>query len=165
VRPVRTIIIGIGNPVLSDDAVGLRVAAQLREAVDGSPEVAVTELCAGGIRLVEAMAGYERAILVDAIQTQGGKPGSVYALDPADMAPTRNIFSTHEGSLDVALELGRMIGLRVPDEIRIWGVEAADVATFGESLTTEVARAVPRVVNGLISYLGLEGPVAQETNA
>jgi hydrogenase maturation protease len=162
---VRTIVIGIGNPVLHDDSVGLKVAGLLREELRDSRHVAVTELHAGGIRLMEAMAGYDRAILVDAIQTEGGKPGSIYALEPADLARTRNIHSTHDGSLAVALELGRVAGIRLPSEIRIWAVEAGDVESFSESLTEEVARAVPRVVESVIGHLEAEGLSGQEGNS
>jgi hydrogenase maturation protease len=111
---------------------------------------------------MEAMAGYDRAILVDAIQTEGGKPGTIYALEPADVAQTRNIHSTHDGSLAVALELGRMAGIRMPAEIRIWAVEAGDAGTFSESLTEEVARAVPRVVESIIAHLRIERLPYQE---
>lgn len=152
-RTVRTVIIGIGNPVLGDDSVGLKIAGRLREELHASPDVSVTELHAGGIRVMEAMAGYDRAILVDAIRTEGGKPGAIYELQPENVAQTRYICSTHDGSLLVALELGRLAGVAVPAEIRIWAVEAADVETFSESLTAEVARAVPRLVQRIQASL------------
>ena len=50
-----TIIIGIGNPVLTDDSVGLKIADGLRDRLRGQPGVVVTQLCCGGINLMEAM--------------------------------------------------------------------------------------------------------------
>lgn len=162
---VRTTIIGIGNPVLRDDSVGLKVAGRLREELRDAPEVTVTELYAGGLRVMEAMAGYDRAILVDAIRTEGGQPGTVYALEAGDVAQTRNLCSTHDGSLAVALELGRIAGMHLPSEIRIWAVEAGDVGTFSESLTEEVARAVPRVVENVIGQLQAGRHSGRERNS
>ena len=148
-----TIIIGIGNPVLTDDAVGLKIADCLGERLRGRPGVAVTQLCCGGIHLMEAMAGYDRAIIIDAITGGGGRPGTVYALRPASLSQTRNTSSTHEASLAVALELGEAVGLPLPSGVRIWAVEADDVSTYSEELTPEVARAVPVVVERVVRDL------------
>jgi hydrogenase maturation protease len=150
---MKTIIIGIGNPVLTDDSVGIQVVRELGRRLQANPDTVTRELCAGGIRLVEEMAGFERAIIVDAIVTQDGEPGTVYVLGPSDLRKTRNTCSTHDASLVEALELGGIAGLRLPAEIRIWAIEAGDVETFGETLTEPVKRAVPKVVKSVIRYL------------
>lgn len=141
---MRTVIIGVGNPVRCDDGVGLHVARQLRARVGES--VDVVQLCAGGLRLVEAMVGYDRAVIIDAIAS-GGSAGTIYKLDPGGLRQTRNAASTHDGSLPEALELARAAGLDLPAEIRIWAVEADDLDTFSESLTPQVARAAVRVAD------------------
>jgi hydrogenase maturation protease len=138
-----TVIIGVGNPVRRDDGVGLRVARELRgRGVD------VVELCAGGLRIMESMAGYDRAVVVDAIES-GGSAGSVYRFGEAQLPATRNTGSTHDGSLPSALALGRAAGLRIPAEIRFWAVEAGDVETFGETLTPAVEAAVGPLVEAI----------------
>jgi hydrogenase maturation protease len=68
---MRTLVLGLGNPLLGDDAVGLKVAALVRERLGGAPGVDVEEEEAGGLRLMERMTGYDRAILVDAAATAG----------------------------------------------------------------------------------------------
>ena len=75
---MRTLVLGLGNPLLGDDAVGLKVAALVRERLDGAPGVDVLEEEAGGLRLMERMTGYDRAVLVDAAVT-GGTPGTIRA--------------------------------------------------------------------------------------
>jgi hydrogenase maturation protease len=152
---MATIIVGIGNPVLSDDSVGLQVVQRLATRLPAGSEVATTELCAGGIRLMEAMAGYDRAVIVDAIVTKNGKPGAVYELDPGSVLQSRNTCSTHNGSLAEALELGRMAGLSLPGDIRIWAIEAEDVNTFSEKLTESVQCAAATVIDGIEHSLGL----------
>jgi len=147
------IIIGIGNPVLSDDSVGLRIADCLEDRLRGRPGVFVTQLCCGGMNLMEAMAGHDRAILIDAMTGGGGKPGTVYALGPAELSQTRNTWSGHDASLPLAMELGAEVGLCLPCDVRIWAVEADDVSTFSEHLTPEVQRAVPLVVEEVVRTL------------
>ena len=106
---------------------------------------------------MEAIVGYDHAILIDAITTPIGLPGSVYRLSPSDLVATRNTGSSHDSSLAQALEFGRTVGLRLPREITIWAVEAGDVHTFGEDLTSRVESAVPAVVQGVLKDLAADG--------
>ncbi len=153
---MATIIIGIGNPVLTDDSVGIKVARTLAQELQGEKDVTTREMCAGGIRLMEALEGYQEAVIIDAIVTEGGRPGSMYCLQPSDLMNTRNTCSTHDANLVDALEFGKLLGLSLPDKIRIWAIEAADVTNFSESLTQPVQEAVPRVVQAIIRRL--KGP-------
>jgi hydrogenase maturation protease len=151
-----TIIIGVGNPVLTDDSVGLKIAGELRAQLKGQSLVRTAEVHSGGMKLMETMAGYDRAIVIDAM-VSGRRPGTIFTLGPADLPKTRNMHSTHDASLPVALELGRLAGLHVPSEICIWAVEAGDVVTVSEGLTPEVKRAVPRVVKRVMRDLHQHG--------
>ena len=158
-----TVIIGLGNPVLADDGVGLRVAAELRRRLAGRSGVTTVDLYSGGMWLMEAMAGHQRAIVIDAI-VSGGVAGAVYRLGLHDLPHTRTADSTHDASLPVALELGRAAGVPLPGDVQIWAVEAADVETFSERLTPQVERAVPRVVEQVLMDLdetGLARPGGQ----
>lgn len=151
-----TVIVGLGNPVLADDGVGLRIAAELGRRLEGRSGFTTVELYAGGMWLMEAMAGHERAIVIDAM-VSGGAAGAVYRLGLADLPRTHTADSTHDASLPVALELGRAAGLQLPGDVQIWAVEAADVETFSERLTPPVERAVPRVVEQVLRELDAAG--------
>jgi len=151
-----TVIIGLGNPVLADDSVGLRIVAELRRRLAGRSGVTTLELYSGGMWLMEAMAGHERAIVIDAM-VSGGVAGAIYRLSLDDLPQTRTADSTHDASLPVALELGHAAGLQLPRDVRIWAVEAADVETFSVRLTPEVERAVPQVVERVLQDLDEAG--------
>lgn len=152
---MKTIIIGVGNPMLTDDSVGIKVARALRERLDGHSGIEISELYAGGIRLMDVMIGYDKAVIIDAILTSNGKPGTIYTLSPSDLIATRNTLSTHDTNLSIALEMGRMLELPLPSDIKIWAIEAKDVNTFSENLTEDVERAVPMVVERIIADCGL----------
>lgn len=152
---MKTIIIGLGNPILSDDGVGIRVSRELNERLKGSimgqtGRVEVTEIYAGGIRLMDAMTGYERAVIIDALVAEERFPGEVLQLSLSDLLCTRNTVSVHDMNLPTALELGRMLGIPLPSEIRIWGIVAKDVETFSDDLSEEVAGSVPAVVEMIV---------------
>ncbi len=145
----------MGNPLLSDDSVGIKAVRAVRELLDGQNrgDIDVIELYAGGIRLMDALRGYDRAVLIDAMVTGTVEPGTVRRLSPSDLLSTKNSLSVHDMDLPTALELGRMLGIPLPSEIVIWGIEAKEVETFGEELTEEVAGALPRVVDRICGEL------------
>lgn len=141
-----TVVIGLGNPILGDDAVGLHVAQALAAELAGVAGIVVKELHAGGMRVMDAVAGFERAVIVDAMRTGSLPPGSVRRLDVGHLGRARNLASTHDTNLPTALELGRMLGLPMPHDVTVFGIEALEVETFGETLSEDVRRSVPEAV-------------------
>jgi hydrogenase maturation protease len=142
---VRTLILGIGNAVLSDDGVGIHVAAEVGKRIS-DPEITVAEACNGGLFLLEAFLGYDHVVLIDAIQTTGGTPGQVYELQPDDFVSALHLSSPHQVDFATALELGKALGLPMPSSIDIVAVEAGDVTTFCDRCTPEVEKAIPAAV-------------------
>ncbi len=142
----RTLVLGLGNPILTDDGVGIRVARTLQTELDGRPEITVAEASVGGLRLLEIVSGFERVILVDAIQTREGRPGDIYRLTLDAFCASMHSGCSHDLDLFTALEFGRQLGMPMPHEIVIIAVEVADVLTFGEEPTPAVRAAIPRAV-------------------
>jgi hydrogenase maturation protease len=156
---MKTLIIGLGNPLLKDDSVGLRVIQILKGSIGELPDVELMEDYWGGLRLMEQMVGYERAIIVDAICT-GAPAGTIHILSPDDI-PTQRSASAHDVNLPTALEFGRQAGAQLPssENILLIGIEAADVQTFEESLSSEVEAALPEAVNQIQSALKIKQEV------
>lgn len=150
---MKTLILGLGNPLLRDDSVGLRVAREVGAIFADEPDIEVGEDYWGGLRLMERMIGFDRAIVVDAICT-GAKPGRIHLLSPEDI-PTQRSASAHDVNLPTALEIGRQAGAKLPDldQILLVGIEAADVQTFDEALTPQVEESIPRAIEAVRSAL------------
>jgi hydrogenase maturation protease len=145
----------MGNPILGDDGVGVRVAERLKGELSADSGVDVSEACVGGLSLMERMVGYEKVILVDALCKEPVNPGAVRKLSLNDlrtMGSTQHIASAHDTNLITALEAGRRMSLPLPlpKNVIIYAVEAAHVLDFGDELTPEVADAVPRVVRAVL---------------
>ena len=143
-RSAQTLVLGLGNPLLGDDSAGLRVIQALQSRLGGQPGVELREDYWGGLRLMECMIGYHRAVVVDAICT-GAAAGIVHLLSP-DALPTRHSASVHDVDLNTALELGRQAGAALPatENIRLVGIEAAEVLIFNEHCTPEVEAGIER---------------------
>ncbi len=150
----KTIVIGLGNPILSDDSVGVKAARALMSYFQGSEHVQVIELYGGGLRLMEAMAGFDKAIIVDSMVTGRHEPGTILEIKLEDLPKTRNLASGHDTGLYEAMETGRALGLNLPDKVSIIGIEAADVINFGENLTPAVEMALPKAVFIVLSRVG-----------
>jgi hydrogenase maturation protease len=152
-RPApKVVIVGLGNPVLRDDAVGVLAARVLAERLAGTP-VEVRESSWGGLRFLDLLAGFERAIIIDAIEWRHGPPGTVYRLSPDQAIPTLRAAGYHDISLGSALDFGRAVGLPLPGEIVFFAVEASDTRTFDERPTPAVEAAVPEVVSRVEAQL------------
>jgi hydrogenase maturation protease len=157
---LNTLVLGLGNPILTDDGVGIHVVREVA-ACCTRDDVAFAETSAGGLRLLEVIAGYERVILVDAIITSGGVPGTIYRFSADDLRIGANgrsplhAGSTHDLSFQGALTWGRRMGISLPDDehIVIVAVEVKDVLTFGEMCTSEVAAAIPRAAEMVMTSL------------
>ena len=150
---MRTVIIGLGNPMLSDDGAGAAAARLLDEKLSDMSEITVKEVYAGGFRLMDALVGFERAFIIDAMLTNEHEVGDIRRFTLGDSPVTRNLTCSHDASLDVALDTGRVLGLELPKEITIWGIEAGDVETFGESPAPEILASVKKVAAHIIEDL------------
>ena len=150
---MKTLILGLGNPVVSDDRIGLLVARHVEPLVADRPDVEVGEDYWGGIRLMERLVGYDRAIIVDAIVT-GKPPGTIHRLTPNSIA-TQHSASSHDVNLPTALEFGRRADVPLPPDEQIFliGIEAEDVLSISEECTPAVLAAIPEAVEEVLRAL------------
>ena len=172
---MKTIIVGLGNPILGDDGVGWKVAEDVRKELTTplSPtpppgtlrrlpqgegrrgeRIDVEFLSLGGISLMEHLIGYQRAILIDAmISAEGAGSVIVCRLDDMSDASAFHLTSAHDTSLPNALRLGRAMGANLPEQVTVVGITAQHVYDFGEELSPQVAQAIPGAVQIVMQLL------------
>ncbi len=137
---MNTLILGIGNPILTDDGVGIKVAQKLKE---GNPKLEVIETSEAGIALLDLITGYDKLIIIDSIKTEKGKPGDLYKLELEDLKPAKDFPSSHGIGIATAFELGQRLGYSMPKFVSIYAMEVKDNTTFGEKCTREVKERIP----------------------
>lgn len=136
---MKTVLLGFGNPYLCDDAVGVRLAEDFRMVLENTPDLDIVEECSvGGLDVLDLLRGYDRAIVLDSIQTAGGVPGSWYHFGADALRETLHLTNIHDVNLATALELGRRSGLPLPQDIHIFAVEVQETRTFSETMTPAV---------------------------
>ena len=149
---MKTLVLGMGNPILSDDGVGIRVAQEVAKQLN-DPQVTIAETSEAGLRLLDSIVGYDKVIIIDAVQTEKGQAGQIYRMEPQDFSATKHPSSPHQINLATALELGKMLNLAMPQKITIFAVEVKDVTSFSEKCTPEVEQAIPEVVKMVLEEL------------
>jgi len=136
---MRTLVLGLGNELAADDAVGVLVARAVRKHVAEAADV--VESSASGLALIEIFAGYDRAVVVDSIRTGRNPPGTITELGLDDVgrvvAP-----SLHHAGLPEMAAVAHRIGLRFPTETRVLAIEVQDPYTLGGAISAPVAAAV-----------------------
>ena len=137
----RIAVIGLGSPIMCDDAVGLRVS----EAIDalGMDDVDCFQEAIGGLDILPVIHGYSHAIVVDAIQTGEYGPGTVLLFKESDFDEVIADAATHDVNLPTAIKIGRKIAPEImPETISFVAVEVQDIKTVTETMTPEVEAAV-----------------------
>lgn len=142
---MKTLILGVGNPILSDDGVGIHVARILKQK--GFTGVDVEELAASGLELLDVVLDYDKIVIVDAIKTNRGIPGEYYVLEEKDFEKSVHGASPHGINIATALALGRkVVPDRMPKEVVFIAIEADDLVNVSEELTERVRAALPKIV-------------------
>jgi len=144
---MNTLILGIGNPILTDDGVGIKIAQRLKE---GNPELEMIETSEAGITLLDLIVGYKRLIIIDSIKTEKGKPGDLYKLELGDLKPSKDFSSSHGIGIATAFELGQTMGYSMPKFVSIYAVNIKDNLTFGEECTEEIKERIPFIAKQII---------------
>jgi hydrogenase maturation protease len=140
------LLLGLGNDILTDDAVGLHVVHELRRQLAGHDSVDVRETTEMGLALLDFITGYRAVVIVDSIQTGKAAPGFLHEFDaPALKELTGR--TPHFLGVTETLALGNQLGLPMPDQVRIFAVEVADPFTLGTAMTPALQAALPAIVD------------------
>ena len=155
---MKTLVIGLGNPILGDDGVGWKVAAEVKSAINHQMPVEIDTAALGGLSLMERMLGYERVIIIDSMETGQSPDGSVSVFPLASLPDPMagHSASTHDATLMTALRTAEQLGADIPKQVDIVAIEAENVYDFSEELSPPVAAAVPLAVEKVIELLNRE---------
>lgn len=168
---MRTLVAGLGNPILGDDGVGWRVAEEV-SAQSGIPlgdaalpglspptpdPITIERYSLAGLSLMERLTGYDRVVIIDSLNTGQYKQGEVvtFTLDQMADLTYGHSASAHDVSLKNALKMGRCMGEALPDDnqVHIVAIEAEHIYDFKEELTPQIAASVPIATRKVFNLL------------
>jgi hydrogenase maturation protease len=152
-RPL--VVVGVGNVLLTDDAIGIRVVDGLRrlQADDPAALPVGTRLVDGGTLLVDLLHTVRDArglVLVDAVRL--GEPVGAVSVLHADAILSAGASTGREADATAELlALARLLGW-LPEAVTLVGIEVADTR-FGADLTPLVAAALPLAMDAVRAEL------------
>jgi hydrogenase maturation protease len=143
-RKKPVLVLGLGNDILSDDAVGLIVARDIRQHLSDADGIEVQETAEMGLSLLDYIVGFDDLVLVDAVQTGQAPPGFLHEFDVSQLN-VLPIISPHFLGVGEVVTLGRQLGLRVPRQVKIFAIEVQDPFTVGTGMTPPLRRVLPSI--------------------
>ena len=142
-RACPTLILGVGNILLRDEGIGVRVVEAM-EQMGLPPGVELLDGATAGLDLLDVLADRRRVIVVDAVEGDA-RPGTVLRLTPEDRVPRAGQrISLHEIGVLETLTVAKQLGI-APQEVIIFGVRPHDVSC-GLDLSPEIGRLVPKII-------------------
>jgi hydrogenase maturation protease len=149
-----TLVLGLGNPLMGDDAIGLLILAELA-AREFAPPVELVDGGTWGLALLPEVERAGSLLLLDAVHS-GAAAGTVYVLDAADIPRfLSEKVSPHQVDVRELLALAELRGA-LPARLALVGVQPATFG-FGDGLSPEVAGATDRAVQAALAVLGRWG--------
>ena len=148
---MKIIVLGLGNDLLADDAIGHLAVAQLEPRLAGRADVEATAL--HGLALLDVLAGYDAAVVLDAAVTGAHPVGAIHEIDPASLARIQSP-SPHFAGFPEMLDLAERLELHFPRRLRIIAVEVLDPYTVGGVMTPAVRDALPGLCERAMRAVG-----------
>jgi hydrogenase maturation protease len=141
----RTLIVGFGNPYCGDDGIGPAAARLLHASLGPHARADLLELSSSALELVERLAGYREAVIIDALVDEDEALGTV---KPLELIAGRAIpgLGFHTAGLGSALALAGALGMEIPPAVRLYGIVIREPRVFTESLSGELAARLPGIV-------------------
>lgn len=139
----KILVLGVGNIIRKDDGIGPKVIEELKK--QGRLNVDLVDGGTDGLALLDLIADYDKAIIIDAIDMRLA-PGTIKQFSPADakINITHDALSTHGFGLAEVIKF--MEELNITTELTIIGVQPEDI-TFGEGLTEKIQPALGEILN------------------
>lgn len=147
-----TVVIGLGSPIMSDDAVGLHIAEEVEKLK--LENVETRQEAVGGLDIIPLIKGFRFAVIVDCIRTGAVEPGTVMLFDPEHFESTVVGASPHDINLATAMKIGRQMDPEsMPDAVKYVAIEAEDIQTVSETMTPSVEASVSSAVNAVLHLI------------
>jgi hydrogenase maturation protease len=148
----KTLIMGLGNNILTDDGIGPRLVCDLAQMIN-NPNIQFDTASCGGLEIMEYIRGYEKVVFIDSIRNRNGKPGDVYYFMPSDFRETTNLSNLHDINFLTALELGNSLSLDLPVDLHIIAVEIIEDMEFSEEFTPLLKEKYPGILENVFAFV------------
>jgi hydrogenase maturation protease len=146
------VVLGLGNPLMADEGIGVRLVERLMQVADRYPSVDFIDAGTGGMSVLHLLAGRRKAVLIDCA-LMGGEPGAIERFT-CEQVHSRKVLahqSLHEADLMHVISMARQLG-EAPEEIVVFGIQPEAVEprdSLSPALHDRIEEYVTRVLQEL----------------
>ena len=147
----KVMVLGVGNILLRDEGVGVRVIERLKASYEFPPEVELMDGGTAGLDLMPFMEGYKHVIIVDTLKTTE-PPGSIFRFTPEDIdikVPYKT--SLHQIGMVEVFAIAEALGKKI--EAVIIGIQPEDMSDWGLELTQTIEAKIPELMELVLKEL------------
>ena len=140
------VVAGLGNPLMSDEGIGIRLVSRLSDFSEEYPEVDFVDAGTGGMSLLYLFENRVKVILIDCAN-MGEQPGTIKRFTPEHVESVKELAhqSLHEQDLMKIIDMARMLG-QLPKEIVIFGIQPENVS-LGQTISAGLEKRIDDYVN------------------
>lgn len=148
----KTIVLGLGNPLMSDEGIGVYLVDRLSELSDKYAEVDFRDAGTGGLNLLHLFEDREKAVIIDCAMMEE-EPGTIKRFTPEQVKSVKQLAhqSLHEQDIIKIIAMARMLG-QCPKEIVIFGIQPKNVS-LGQTLSSELEQKIDEYINMVCNEL------------
>ncbi|MHA2060607.1 MAG: hydrogenase maturation protease [Candidatus Ranarchaeia archaeon] len=148
------LVLGVGNPILGDDGVGIYVARELKKRLLPKPTIEIDEIETGGLDLVERLLDYDQVIIIDSTISGRNPIGTISQLEGSDFTISTRSANVHGLAFPEVLDrLNKAMPQRVPQSIKIFVIEISKEYNFSEKLSDPIMGAAEKVIAEIMNLL------------
>ncbi len=149
------LILGMGNDILTDDGIGIKITKVLEKKFP-YPNIVYDTLSLGGLEIIEYIKDFKTVIIIDAIKTLNGIPGTVYQFVPEDFKETLHLSNIHDISFLTSLKLAKKLDIKTPENVHIIAIEILEDMVFSDDFTPQIQEKYPEIleeVTGIVKEI------------
>jgi len=146
----------MGNPILSDDGVGLVLAERLQKRISGAEAAANAMI---GLGLLEQIIGYDKIFIIDAMTLPDGGIGELSVITETGGLGSLHLFSSHGLNIFDLMEIARRCGYHVPDLVAVYGIGIGNETAFGMGLTPALVACIDGLEETILQDMRKKEPL------
>jgi len=156
---VNTLLLGLGNDLRGDDAIGFKIVEYVENQKRHPANVSIENVPTTGLSLISYISRYERVFIVDSVEVSAKQIGSFWKLDPVELAkmdlPVR---ISHGVGIHTVLDVAKKIGFSNPRQVKFFLVgirKEKNVYTpyISEEISSELRVKIPIISQEIIKEL------------
>ena len=149
---MRTLVLGLGNTLLGDDGVAVRLVEALAETLR-THGIDTKTSSISGLALVDEILGYDTLFVVDAVKTGSRDVGETFEIQPQSLDTLPSGMSPHYVGLPSLIKYCHSYGLHAPEQFKILGIEVDDPFSFREKLGFKLENKFPEIIKTVKSWI------------